>query len=255
MCTLKITKRLPQALLFACLLSSPALAWAQEDYDTLVETAGEKFASEDYEGAIADFKRAYDLKKTPNIVYNIGRIEEKRGRFEEAVTYYETFVNEPDIGIDARTDALRRIKALREILAMRKQKEADAEAKRLAELEKNKPKKVTPPPAPDRTLSYAFLGTGVAALAAGGVFAFLTDATATEFAQATTLEERRAAASTGGTYALASDSLLIAGGAFTVVGVALFLLAGSDDSSAPTTLLIAPTVRPDGAGVGMQWSF
>ncbi|MEC9397547.1 MAG: tetratricopeptide repeat protein, partial [Myxococcota bacterium] len=89
---------------------------SQSDFDALVEIAAERYAEEDFEGAIAAFKKAHEAKPSEsNILYNIGRLYEKTGNFESAIEYYEKFVNEPDIDIDARQDAVARIKTLREV--------------------------------------------------------------------------------------------------------------------------------------------
>jgi tetratricopeptide (TPR) repeat protein len=245
-------------------------AWAQqaESFEAVMARAGERYEAKDYAGAIEDFKRAYEIKPVSNLLYNIARTYEKLGQFEEAVTYYERFVNEPEVSVEARTDALARLKALREVVALRKQ-EADAkrkaeedklkaeEAARKAAEEEERRKKLAalPPPKPDRTMSYIFMGAGGLALVGSGVFALMASGAHGDFEDAATLADRRSAASDGQTYSVVADSLLGVGVVLAAVGVVFFFTAEPEQGEAATTLRVMPAVGADRAAVQLRLDF
>lgn len=235
----------------------------QAEYDALIEIATERYAEKDYEGAIAAFKKAYETQPSePNILYNIGRLYEKTGDFESAIDYYERFVNEPDIDIDARQDAVARIKTLREVLKMREEKEKPADKEKPEEKEKleetDKTVVVTPPqpePTPERKLGLpiTFLALGGASLAAGGAFTYLTNQSSQAAEDATTLEDLRTANDQGTTRALLADSFFVAGGVLAAVGVVFLVRSGSSDSEGKAQL--SPILDRNGAGMGLTVSF
>ena len=246
---------------------SPAAAQEAETFEVVIARAQERYGAEDYEGAIEDFKRAYEIKKVSNLLYNIARTYEKLGKFEEALTYYERFVNEPEVAVEARTDAIARLKALREVVALRREeaeakRKAEEEAKRAAEEaarrdeeERKRAEAAKPKPEPDRTMSYVFLGAGGVALVGSGVFAFLASSAHADFEEAGTLDDRRAAASSGETYSLAADGMLVLGVTLAAVGVVFFVIAEPEEGAAGTTLRVMPAVGADGAAVRLRLDF
>ena len=128
------------ALLVACLMAAgPSSVWAQEgktvtqltdeakaEYRALLDSAQKKFAAEDLEGAIADFEKAYEIRPSSNILYNVGRIHEQLGNIDEAIAYYERFIVAPNVEIKPRQDAVTRLKTLREVRDLKKQDEQKA---------------------------------------------------------------------------------------------------------------------------------
>jgi len=222
---------------------------SNSEFDALIARASERFEEEDFEGAIADFKSAYALNPSSNILYNIGRIYEKTGKFEEAIEYYERFVNEPDIQIEARRDALERVKALREVLDLRNgPRDGKGDGNGDIEDPQKAERKRGPLPA-------LFLVAGGLSLAGSGATALLTRNTFAEFESAETLEERRSLGNRGGTLAITSDSLLVAGVVLTTVGVVLFATSGGEKEASASKVTIAPVVGRGRAGVGMHLRF
>lgn len=244
-------------------LSSPTMVMAQTSkeieaqYNELVASASGKYEAGDIDGAIEDFKKAYALRKEPNILYNIGRLYEEQGKFEEAKTQYEQFVGLPGIELESRKDALERIKTLREILEMRKKEEEEKRRKEEEERKKNEPPVVVKPKAEaDYTMAYIFLGTGVGALAGAGVVGFLADGAHTDFEEATTLDDRRAAASSGKTLSGVADGLLIGGAVLTTLGVIFWATASPQEEKPQTSgATLLPSIGPGGASVTYSVSF
>ncbi len=229
---------------------APPAAEAQARFDALVASASQKYQSDDYAGAIEDFKAAYAIKAEPNILYNIGRISERMGAFEQAVSYYEQFVQQPDIELPNRQDALARSKALREVLALRAKPEPEPEPEPEPVIAAPPPPELSSP-----TLAYVLLGTSLATLAGAGVFTYMTDRAHNDFQEATSLSSRRAAASSGEGYALTADILWSATGALALSGVVVWALHEGDAQKPTATLRISPKVSLTQAGARLIWSY
>ena len=63
--------------------------------DLLFNEATRKHLEGDHEGAIALFKRAYELSQDPNCLANIGRIYEDGHQYDQAAEYYRRFLRHP----------------------------------------------------------------------------------------------------------------------------------------------------------------
>lgn len=113
-------------ILFAALAAPlPALAsppspivTAEASFDNLVKQANKKFEAGDFEGALELFEEAYSLKPSANLLYNIARMYENLGQFQDAIDHYKLFAVAPEIDIQIRQDALTRIKTLDEVLKL-----------------------------------------------------------------------------------------------------------------------------------------
>ena len=96
------------------LAAVPSVAWAgpsvQEQVDALNSEAVEKFQAKEYDEAVELFEQAYALQPEPNYLFNIGRIREEQGNLESAVEYYERFVKEPGVPLEAREKGLERLR-------------------------------------------------------------------------------------------------------------------------------------------------
>jgi len=254
-------------VVMAALLTCPAAAFAQDDQPTrttaaerdaefkrLSKEASQHYASGEYAQAIEAFQKAYAIKPVSNILYNIGRIHEKQGHIDQAISYYEKFVVAPNVAHGPRQDALDRLETLREVKAMQEQQEQQKEASASHEDHEKAPAETvetqtqtTPPPAPaaaeppDHTLAWIFFAIGGTTLVASGVFAILTMNQFDRFDTAKSLDERRSAASAGQTFGVVSDSFLATGVVTSVLGVVFWLTASSPESDATASL---PTVRP-----------
>ena len=72
------------------------------------------FAAEEYEEAIIRFRKAFELVRLPEIVYNIGRCHEELVNTEEAITHYEMYLHFYPDASDAEEVKVR-IKILRTV--------------------------------------------------------------------------------------------------------------------------------------------
>ncbi|MEE2904235.1 MAG: PEGA domain-containing protein [Myxococcota bacterium] len=61
-------------------------------YKVNIANGKSAFRKGDYEGAIAAFKAAYDIKPTSGALFNIAKSYERMGRFEEAVEYLQQYL-------------------------------------------------------------------------------------------------------------------------------------------------------------------
>lgn len=267
----QLRRRALCTLLACALMATAPLASAQsgdtppedsaQEFERYVEQARERYEADDLDGAIEAFELAYKADPSEaNPLYNIGRMYEKKGEFETAITYYERFVNASDVDINARQDALARIKALREVLQLRKEKTEPVEPDKPAEPVKPvepvvEPEPIAPAqPEPSRNLALplTFISLGGTSLVAGGVFAYLTTVSAAEAEDAATVEALRAANQTGKQRAILADSLLVTGGALTTLGFIFLLTSRSEDSPRAS---VSPLLGPGSAGLGLSLDF
>lgn len=112
-------------------------AAAQPSAADLSAQAIERFQVQDYDAAVRLFEEAYAIDTVPNYLFNIGRVYEEKGDIRSAVDYYQRFVKEPGVEIEARELALQRLRVLRGVL-----QETDPE-----EQPKPEPAEATPPAA------------------------------------------------------------------------------------------------------------
>jgi tetratricopeptide (TPR) repeat protein len=235
-------------------------------YKSLTTEAAKAYADEDYERALALFEQAYSLKSVPNLRYNMGRIEEKRGNFKEAMGHYEKFVGLPGVDIKARKDALDRLKTLREVVALREEGE-DVDESKIEEKHEDRdlasargvqddqnqaPARVER----DYTAAYITLGLAVASYGTSGFFALQARQANSDFEDATTRAARRDAASSGETSSIVADSTLGLGVIMTGLSV-YFFLSPSETEVPPdqTTMHLAPQIGADGAGMSFLVEF
>jgi tetratricopeptide (TPR) repeat protein len=234
---------------------------AKARFKKLSASAQKKYGAGDYEGAIADFEAAYEIKPTSNILYNIGRIHEQQGNIDEAIAYYDRFVVAPNVEIKARQDAVNRLRTLKEVRDLRdaetaKQSKAQEDAAR-KNARKNAQKnvansKVAASPQPDRTAAWVLVGISATTLVGAGVFGVLTSVKHEEYEEAVTLQARRDAAGSGETFGYVADGLFLTGVVTGALGAVLWLLATPDESDGVD---VTAGVSADGATVGLSWSF
>ncbi|MFY0531027.1 tetratricopeptide repeat protein [Nannocystis pusilla] len=103
-------------------------ATAQPSAADLSAQAIERFNARDYDAAVRLFEEAYAIDKVPNYLFNIGRVYEEKGDIRSAVDYYQRFVKEPGVEIEARDLALQRLRVLKGILQETDPGEKPAEA-------------------------------------------------------------------------------------------------------------------------------
>lgn len=101
---------------------------------TAFRAAKEAYKDGKYVEALIDFKKAYDLKPTAAISYNIARCYEQLSQYAEAIEVYERFTKETDDARE-RTDAIDKIEFLKSKLAPA---EASEDEKYKARIEEGK---------------------------------------------------------------------------------------------------------------------
>ena len=83
----------------------------------LRKQAEQKYFDDDFEGALADFERAFELSPHPTDLFNMGRIHEEKGELVLAVQRYEQFVEQPRIPLEERALVAERLEVLRVLVA------------------------------------------------------------------------------------------------------------------------------------------
>lgn len=265
-------KRLMTALLAAALSVGPmpSVVFAQsvtEQVEELSQRAATAYQDGDFDRAIELFQEAYELQPVPNLLFNIAKVQEKKENWKEAITFYKEFIKAPDADSQARQVALDRIDALEQIQRV-EQEEREAEERRLAEEERKRQeaelaaRKKDPVEEPEQATSgtgpvpWIVTGVGAGLLIGGGVFGLLASDAESVFKTGETAEERRDARSKGMTYALVADSMFIAGGVATVVGIILFAtMGGSDQADERRAVIPTGWVGPGEGGVGVSLTF
>ena len=243
---------------------------AEESFDTLTEQAAEKYSDGDYDGAIALFERAYALDPEPNILFNIGRIYEESGNYEDAIVYYERFISEPQVDLDAKQVALDRRDLARAVVEIQKK---DAEPKPAettpvettpvetpppVETTPEEPPEEEPPPKPRnvRPVGYALLGTGAAALIGGAVVGGLAKREETNFKTATNRDDAAFAKERGQKLAPAADGLFIAGGILAAAGIVMLLVPQrGKKAERRERAMFVPHASPSQVGFGVTGRF
>jgi tetratricopeptide (TPR) repeat protein len=84
-------------------------------YQARIDAGRKAYSRGDYEGAIVEFKAAFDIKPLGGALYNIGKSYEKMGRYEEAIDYFTQYLD-LDPNVSDRADVEATIKELKKRL-------------------------------------------------------------------------------------------------------------------------------------------
>lgn len=238
--------------------------------ESLSEKAVEAFEAQDYEEAVRLFQKAYDASPEPNYLFNIGRVYEEMGDLRNAVKYYQQFVGQPGVDLDARETALQRLKVLRDAV-----EQLEADEKKDEEPEETTPDPVVdqPPPTTEddgmerkkklRIAGYSLMGVGAAGLIVGGVFGGLALQSRND-AEDQPADRYEDAADEARTRARVADAMFITGGVLAATGLVLFLVTlGGKKNSASTSVanlrerrtLVTPQVSRTRFGLGLTHRF
>ena len=106
---------------------SPSPEEAEKSTEELDALARDAYEARDYETAVQLFIRAHELSDDPNYLFNIGRVYEESGDLEQAVYYYNRFLEQGEVSLEARRGALERVEVLQGVLESRERDE-EAEA-------------------------------------------------------------------------------------------------------------------------------
>lgn len=239
---------------------SSATGSMEQAQPTAAELSGqaiERFQAKDYDAAVRLFEEAYAIDKVPNYLFNIGRVYEEKGDIRAAVDYYQRFVKEPGVEIEARDLALQRLRVLKGILQETDpgQKPAPAETAPtpapVAEGPKEQPQPAGPPP-PDpkwRTMKIAgasLLGVGGGAMIVGGILGGLALSKQSQLDATHDFDLRQELKQGGERLALATDVLIIGGAVVALTGVVLLAVGVSKGK---TRNVAARRLMPTGTGL------
>ena len=79
---------------------------------TLIREAAAAYDKGNYDLALENFQSAYNIEPSASLIYNMGRVYERKGDIHSALNSYKQFVVVPEIDEDARRDAIERIEYL-----------------------------------------------------------------------------------------------------------------------------------------------
>jgi tetratricopeptide (TPR) repeat protein len=236
----------------------PAEVVAEPTAAQLSDEAVRQFEQAEYDAAIELFEQAHAKDPQPNYLYNIARVYEEKGDFAAAVEWYQRFVGEPRVDLEARENAIARLKVLRDALEQLRD-EPEAAPQRTKEPVPEPEVRFAETPdrdiAPDdrvrkaRIAGYTMMGLGGAALVVGGVFGGLAlrndnDANDAEFVD-TAMGLRDQAR----TQARVADGMLVSGGILAGVGLVVVLATLGSKHRRQTAWV------PFGGGLGVRHRF
>lgn len=239
------------------------------------------YAEGRYEEALAAFQEAYALSGRPQLLFNVSNALERLGRYAEAVEALEKYLasgkaRERDVVQKRLANLKKRVeeqKKEQDRLAKdeeeRKAKEAEERKKAEAEQASRMPAPVAPeqPAAesPSHTVPFILIGTGAAALAAGGVFGILTLSAHSDVSKGCTsggggnlcTGDVRSAIDREKTFALVTDIALASGIVLAGVGIYLLVSQRGDEGKlrAAANSPVRVVGRPGGGGVEIVGAF
>ena len=232
----------------ALMLTTPVQAQPADDPVAQVEAlAGEARALYDageFGQAVAKYLEAYKLQPTAAVLYNVAVIYDKKiQEIDLAIEYYRRYIASPDADPQAVQRATVRLQALK----------AEKEARRQADLSAL-PSEPTPPPgvattAPPPPVSnqavagWVLIGTGLVALAGGGVMGYLAGDSADKFSASTEFDEKVGHRDDAEGRALVADVMYGIGGAATLTGIILLVLDDGPDEAASGAVRVGPTAH------------
>jgi tetratricopeptide (TPR) repeat protein len=84
-------------------------------YQARIDAGRKAYSRGDYEGAIEEFKAAFDMKPNAGALYNIAKSYEKMARYDEAIEYFQQYLDLDPKATD-RSDVEETIKRLKKTL-------------------------------------------------------------------------------------------------------------------------------------------
>jgi tetratricopeptide (TPR) repeat protein len=239
-----------------------------EDPEALSAAAVQSFKDRNFDGAIALFERAYALDPQPNFLFNIGRVYEEKGDLEHAVEYYQRFVKQPGVDLEARETALAHLKVLRQTIVELRGEDGNGAREPVVDVTHD-----AGPPVVDneaaarkrklRIAGYSLLGVGGGALAIGAVFGGLALAKSHDAEDAGTVDETLSLRQEAKSRANLADGLIITGAVLAATGLVLVLVTlGKNKRSRPgragktaSRASFAPTFSPSQLGLSLTGRF
>lgn len=277
---LQVRPALAQSLNYILLESSPS---KDADFDILTARAAEKYSQKDFNAAIELFEQAYKIKSEVNILFNLGRIHEEAGNYENAIGYYEKFIADTNADYEARQRALRRLSLLREMVKINNQNKSKdpalevkpEDAKLLNNTQEQPQSKIDPKPVkppvqaqkppsenPNQirkihVVGFSTLGVGAALLIGGGIAAGIASRRHDTFKNTSDdLNKKREVSAKGKNAAVAADALFISGGILAATSVILLVIPEVRKyKQSRAKAQITPAISPTIVGLGIQGAF
>jgi hypothetical protein len=258
----------PAAPASAASTFEPEAGETPSEADTLSDEAVEAFKAKDYDTAIDKFQRAYDLDPQPNYKFNIGRVYEEKGgleNLEQAVKFYQEFVQSPGVDLESREAATQRLKVLRPTVEeLRAQKAAADDGTDDPTTPATDAAADRPPPVDDgakarkrklRIAGYSLIGVGGLGLVIGSVFGGLALSKSNDADDAPHIDDRISLRQEAKSRAAVADGLLITGGVLAGVGLILVLSTLGKGKRPTKKTALLPSVGPRSAGLSWTGRF
>lgn len=218
--------------------------------EELASKGAQAYRNNQYREAIGYFEDAYALQPVPNLLYNVGRCYEKLEEYEKAIEHYEEFAVAPEVGSEARREALKRAESLREIADIQKSDTSGTEG---ASAENDEGDKTGDANTSKTPIIVTASGAGL--IGAGAVFGILASNSADQVRTGEDFQTRSDAQSRAKTQALVADSLYVAGAVVAGIGLYLLLSKDSGESEKKASTVVMPYAHDSGAGVGVRLDF
>lgn len=211
------------------------------------EAGNTRYDDGDYEGAAADFERAYELSHRTGLLFNLYLVEERRGHLEAAADYLDRYIA-ANPTLEGREQMLIRLQNLRE----RIERERAGGA----------PHATTTAPAESSsaipTGAWISWGAAAAGVVTFGVFgamalsenASLRDTCGTNAGRICTDDDVSALRRND----LIADIGLGVAIAGTITGFVILWVSGGDRDAEPTPVAVAPWITQSGGGAAMRLS-
>jgi len=259
-------------------LVATATAHAQDENRARMhfQAGASYYEAGEYEDALREFQRAYDLSNKPELFYNFSLSYQQLGDLENAIEYLRRYLAEVE-NVPNRGNLERRLENFEERLAEQRAREQTPQQEQTPpDTEPIEPGPAEPPPSEEMTfgssapepeiddteggglsgltvVGLVTAGVGVVTMATFGILALGEESSVADGCGATTscTEDD---VSTMDTFALLSDiglGVAVVGGALAVVG----LVTGGGDDPATDTASVSPWIAPEGAGASLRGAF
>ncbi len=218
----------------------------------LVQQAQQQFEGEDFSGAAETLIKAYDLKPVPKLLYNIARAYDKGDDTEQALRFYQRYIDASDTDAELVRNAATRLAQLREDEVRREaedqrrveeeKRQADAERQRLeAETQRLKDEEKQRQADAERQrqeaeaqaaqngllaiAGYSLLGLGAVGLGTGGYFGVAALLDRDAWSDSLELEARQDLRDSARNNALGADIAMGSGALLAAAGGGLVLVS------------------------------
>ena len=229
-----------------------SVAHAQDRARLHFEAGASYYEAGDYEDALREFRRSFELSHEPKLFYNFSLCHQQLGQYEQAADDLERFLSEVT-DIENRTNLERRLINLRQRASTGEGDLEGVAAEEPEQVEAQEERREGLAVSPVAIAGFAAAGAGAVMV---GVFGGLALAERSDLDADPCSETRTCDASALRTRAILADvglGLLVAGAALGVV----FLLVGGEDANgdASARFSLSPSVSQRGGGLSARGVF